>query len=238
MFKEKIQISSLDVDFNGELKLSSLFKYMQQVASHHVAELKLGSKELIPLNLLWVVIRMNVEIYRYPRIDEAVTFTTHPGDMKAFIYPRYFEIYDEKGNLLIAVSSMWCLINSDTRKVVLKPDGLVKIDGEPCDEDLPLSDKIRGDATSLVETRKVKYSEIDLNRHLNNTKYIEFIEDCHDSAFFENNRVTSLNINYDKEIKENQTVELYSNGQNPEIIKGMIDGNNCFTVELKYESRR
>lgn len=237
MFKEKIQISTSDVDFNSELRLSALFKYMQQVASHHCATLKVGSNELMELGLLWVVIRMSVKITRLPKLDEVVTFTTHPGDTRTFLFPRYFEVYDEKGKLLISVSSLWTIISKETRKVVLKPNGIKPIKGEQNKDDLPLPEKVVGEASSLVDTRKVKYSEIDINRHLNNTKYIEFIEDCHESSFFETHKVISLDINYDKEIKENQVVSLYSNKSEPEIIKGVVEGNNSFTVKLEYSSR-
>ena len=48
------------------------------------------------------------------------------------------------------------------------------IEGEDQVDQLPLADKVEHvEDLSFVEERKVRYNDIDLNGHLNNTKYIE-----------------------------------------------------------------
>ena len=237
MFKEKVLIASTDVDSNYELRLSNLFKILQLVASNHVHTLKVGHEELLAHNLLWVLIRMEVKIIRTPKLDEEILVTTHPGDQKSFIFPRYFQIYDKKGNLIINASSMWALIDKTTRKVVLKPADLVSLKGETNKEDMPLPEKVIGDASSLVETRRVRYTDIDLNGHLNNTSYIEYIINTHDNEFYKSNRISRIRINYDKEIRPTDAVDIYTNGNIPEIIKGKVGEINNFTAEIEYERR-
>ena len=237
MYKEKVQVTSVDVDQNLELRLSNLFKYMQQVASNHAESIKVGHWELFEHNMLWVVIRMEVKIYRTPKLDEIITIGTHPGVNRSFVYPRYFEIYDSKGKLIAAASSMWAMIDKDTRRVVLKPEGIRPIKPESDKDDLPLPEKVTGEANNEVDSRKVKYTEIDLNGHLNNTQYIEFLLDTHDPEFYNTHRIKGININYDKEIKAGDFVKIYSNSQSPEIIKGTVDGNNHFTALIEYENR-
>ena len=141
MYSEKIQITSNDIDENLELRLSSLFKFMQQVASHHVEKLHAGHLDLLEHNMLWVVIRMQVKIYKLPKYEEEIVVSTHAGETRSFIYPRYFEIYDDKKNLIVAVSSLWTIIDATTRKVVLKPQGITPIKGESDKDDLPLPEK-------------------------------------------------------------------------------------------------
>ena len=237
MYKEKVTITSLDVDSNLELKVSSLFKYMQVVASNHVGTLHAGHLDLMKYNMLWVVIRMDVKIYRTPKLEEELLFTTHPGETKSFIFPRFFEIYDKKGNLVIAVSSLWTLIDKTTRRVVLKPDGFVKIKAEKDKNDLPDPLKVSGEATNLVDTHKVRYTDIDLNGHFNNTSYIECILNTHNSDFYKKHRISSILINYDKEIRDGEKIDLYSNGGSPEIIKGKVGEENRFTAKISYEER-
>ena len=237
MYKQKIHITSLDVDSNLELKVSSLFKLLQLVGSNHVAELKAGHLDLMKYNMLWVVIRMDVKIYRTPKLEEDLLFTTHPGENKSFIFPRYFEIYDKKGELVISVSSLWALIDATTRRVVLKPDGFVKIKAEKDKNDLPDPTKIVGDASNLVNTHKVRYTDIDLNGHFNNTSYIECILNTHENDFYKKHRLSSISINYDREIRDGETIELFSNGNIPEIIKGKVGGENRFTAQIEYEER-
>lgn len=238
MYKEKVQITSVDVDENLEVRLSSLFKFMQAVASNHAEKIKVGHWELFKHNLLWVVIRMEVKIYRTPLLDEVITVTTHPGKTRSFIYPRYFEIFDKDGKLIVAASSLWTMIDKTTRRVVTKPQGLTPIKPEENKHDIPLPEKVVGEANDLVDTRKVRYSEIDLNGHLNNTQYIEFILDTHEPSFYREHRISSINISYEKEIKSEHTVCLYSNNKDKEIVRGNVDGANHFIAELTYEHRQ
>lgn len=237
MYKEKIQVTSIDVDENLEVRLSSLFKFMQQVGSNHAEKLKIGHWELFKHNMLWVVIRMNVKIYRSPILDEIITVTTHPGETKSFIYPRYFEIFDAKGNLIVAASSLWTIIDKTTRKVVMKPTGLAPIKAEKSKNDLPLPEKVVGDASTLVDTRNVRYTEIDLNGHLNNTEYIEFLLDTHEPEFYKEHRINEINICYEKEIKGGDVVKMYSNKTFPEIIKGKVNDGEHFSALVNYEIR-
>ena len=237
MYKEKVLIASTDVDSNYELRLSNLFKILQLVASNHVHSLGVGHEELLAHNLLWVLIRMEVKIFKTPLLDEEILVTTHPGEQKSFIFPRYFQIYDKKGNLIINASSMWALIDRTTRKVVLKPADLVSIKGEERKEDMALPEKVLGDASSLVETRHLRYTDIDLNGHLNNTSYIEYIINTHDNDFYKSHRIKSIRINYDKEIRPTDVVDIYTNNSYPEIIKGRVGEINNFTAEIEYEER-
>ena len=89
----------------------------------------------------------------------------------------------------------------------------------------------------LIETRKVRYSDVDLNGHLNNTKYIDYIIDIHDSGFYQKNRISHFVINYNKELMDNDIFSMYSNNNNPEYIKGEIDNSIAFEVNISYKER-
>ena len=237
MYKEKVHITSADVDQNLELRLSNLFKYFQIVGSNHVETLGLGHQDLFEHNLLWVVIRMEVKILRTPKLEEVVTFTTHPGDNRSFVFPRFYEVYDSKGKLIITASSMWALIDKTTRHVVTKPEGIKTIKGETHKDDIPLPEKVVGYALNEIVKRNVVYSDIDLNGHLNNTKYIEFMLDIHEPDFYKTHRISEVNVNYDKEIKYGDVVTLYSNLEEKEVIKGKVGEANHFTAQFTYETR-
>ena len=87
-----------------------------------------------------------------------------------------------------------------------------------------------------METRKVRYSDIDLNGHLNNTKYIDYIIDLHDSDFYKKNSIVRFLINYEKELMDNDVLNLFSDHQNPEYIKGEVD-KTAFEVNISYQER-
>ena len=240
MYQEKIFITSNDVDDHYDLKISTIFKYLQQVSTNHAELLGLGKKDTVDKGMFWVITRMKVIIHKMPKMLETLTVTTHPGDMMLFIFPRFYEVYNEQGELVISGSSSWVLLDNETHKVKMKPfgDGY-SLQGEKDERDIPVPEKVIGlDNIELVDERKVRYSDIDLNGHLNNTKYIDYITDTHDSHFYNKYCVKEILINYEKEIKDNDEVKLYSDNSIPEMIVGDVNDSHCFIAKINYEERK
>lgn len=234
MLSKKYYINSNDVDQFYDLKISSFFKMMQEVASQNAEELGIGHVQTNSKNLIWVITRFLVKIHKLPKYQEIVTLKTYPGKTIKFIFPRYFVLEDENGNKLIEASSTWLVLYNETRKVCISPFDK-DIEGEDQVDQLPLADKVEHvEDLSFVEERKVRYNDIDLNGHLNNTKYIEYILDIHDSNFYKEHEIKEILINYNHELKNNDLVSIYSNKQNPEIIKGNIGETNSFDVKVTY----
>ena len=238
MYQEKIFINSNDVDDHYDLKISTIFKYLQQVSTNHSEILGVGKKDTVEKGMFWVITRMKVKILKMPMMLETLTVTTHPGETMSFIYPRHYEVYNEQGELCIVGNAIWVLLDLNTHQVKMKPfpDGFV-IPAEKLPEDLGMPEKVISDNLEKVETRRVRYSDIDLNAHLNNTKYIDYIIDIHDIDFYKKHRVKEILINFEKEIKNGDSVELFSDGNFPEIIVGNVDGTRSFSAKVSYEDR-
>ena len=235
MFEEKFVVTSNDIDKKLEIRLSNLTRFMQQVATDHADKLKIGHKDLEKDHLMWVIIRTELDIYRLPKLDEEITISTHPGETKMFLYPRYFQVYDKHHKLLVSASSTWVMVNYDTRKLVYHPLKDKILPAESSEDDIPLPEKVIGDANTLVETRVAKYSEVDMNGHINNTRYLDYVLDLHHSEFHEEHSIKSVLINYDKEIMEGDSIELYSNNELTEIVHGKVSGTNSFLCKIVYE---
>ncbi len=237
MFEEKFVVNSNDVDQNCEIRLSNLTKYMQTVATDHADKLKIGRGDLMKERHVWVIVRTFLDIKCLPKLDEEFYISTHPGKTKMFLYPRYFQVFDKKHNLLVSASSTWVIINYDTRKVVISPlsDSILPEEKSPFDPDLP--EKVVGKADILKETRKAKYSEVDMNGHINNTRYLDYVLDLHDTKFHSEYRIASVLINFDKEVMEGDVMELYTNDSLTEIVHGKINGENKFSAKVEYVKR-
>ena len=237
MYKEKVLVTSVDVDNHLELKISSIFKFLQFVATNHAETIHIGQADTIDKGVCWVIIKMFLEIKRLPVLNEEIIVTTHPGETRGFIFPRYFQVYDKKGNLLINAASLWVLLNIETRKVETHPFPDRKFKYETSKEDLPIMGNIDDKDVKEVERRVVKYNDIDLNGHLNNVKYVEYMIDLHDKAYYDKYRVTSLLISYDKEIKDHEEVVLYSDNKLNETIRGEVDGASRFRAYITHKER-
>ena len=235
MFKKVFRISNNDVDTKFELKVSAIFRLFQDVAMLATKDAKVDSMSLSERNIDWVITRMNVEIKRLPKCDDEITVCTYPGKDMAMLYPRYFFIIDSKGEVIVRSSSIWALIDNNTRRVIVDRDAISKLPEEKFDNQLPLPEKISlPDDNRFIEKRTIHYSDLDFNSHMNNVRYVELLTDTHDSTFYKNHHIKSINLNYMKEIKEKEAVEIFTDASNPETISVNVNGSLAFLGKVTY----
>lgn len=237
MYEKKYRIESSDVDQHLNVKLSSLMRMMQDVATTHAEILEVGKESTIDRGMYWVITRYGVTILRAPKYLEIVNVITYPGDDMKFIFPRYFEIRSEKGELLVKASTTWMILDKNTHRVVMKPFGDSHLPGEHHEGEEPIPRKAIGDKVEFIEDRKVRYSDIDLNGHLNNTKYIEYVLDMKPTSFYKENHIKHIIINYEKELMGDMTLSLYSDNKNPEYIIGKSGNDIIFEINIEYDKK-
>jgi acyl-ACP thioesterase len=79
---------------------------------------------------------------------------------------------------------------------------------------------------------RVAFSDIDLIGHTNNVRYVVWAMDClpYEEAC---KSVKDLYINFNKETKEGETVQLFRL-QTPDgwYVEGRVDGKACFVVQI------
>ena len=210
-YKEKYYVKSSEVDIHQSLKLSSLLKILQDLATEGSKILNAGTDKTLDKGYLWVFSKLQISINRLPRYEETINLSTYPNEMMHFIYPRTFEIKDLEDNMLVKATSMWCLIDTNTRKIVLPSETGVGVKSDIKAD--PISKIITQDVR-LVESRVVKYTDLDLNKHLNNTRYLDYICDLYDSKFFMDHKIGKINIAFHQEVREGEVVDIYASSDN------------------------
>ena len=83
------------------------------------------------------------------------------------------------------------------------------------------------DGYKLAATETVRYSMLDVNKHVNNTNYITFAEDA--CGF---HGATSVEIVYHKEIVGGDILLYVKQEADVYYVVGEVDGTMCFTVKL------
>ena len=237
MFKKEFLIETSDVDALSELKLSSLFRYLQDTATEHAERLGCGQSEVLEKGRFWVITRYLVEVIKMPSYFQKINVYTYPVEGNKLLFPRLFKVTDENDNLLIKAASSWVILDKINHRVVIDPFEGKAFPTEKYDDDLPLPGKVMNVERELIESRKVRYSDVDLNAHLNNTKYIEYIMDTHDLEFYKKHRVKKVLINYNHELLSDQVINIRSNRELVENISGDVDGVNIFDAILEFEKK-
>ena len=228
-------VSNNDVDKKFQLKVAAIFRYFQDIALKATEDVGADSIALSKRNIDWVITRMAVDIKRLPKCNEEITVCTYPGKDMAMLYPRYFYILDSKGEVIVTSSSIWALIDNVTRKVIVDRDVISKLPGETSPYEHPLPEKIAiPENSNFIEKRTIHYSDLDFNSHMNNVRYIELLMDTHDSSFYESHRVSSITLNYIKEIKEKEAVDIFTDASNPETISVKSNGALAFLGKVTF----
>ena len=237
MYQKTFTVSNNDVDKRFRLKVAAIFRYFQDIALKATEDLGADSISLSKRNIDWVITRMAVEIKRLPKCNEEIVVHTYPGKDMAMLYPRYFFVTDANNRVIIRSSSVWALIDNVSRKVIVDREVISKLPEEYHESQMELPERIVIPTDSrFIEKRTIHYSDLDFNSHMNNVRYVELLMDTHDSSFYENNRVSFINLNYMKEIKEKEAVEIYTDASNPEVISVKTNGNIAFLGKVSFIS--
>ena len=199
-YEREYLLRSEHVDMRRKLRTSTLFGFLEEASIAHTEALGMGRDKTLDKGYLWVILQQSLCFRRTPSYDETILVRSWPGEMMHVLFPRYYEVLDEEGNVLIEGSALWALIDSSTRKLVFPERTGVHIDGMKADKEIPLPLTIKRMETSSSSSMDVPYSLCDLNGHLNNTRYFDLFED----VFFkdrEGKDYVSLSAEYLSEVR-------------------------------------
>jgi acyl-ACP thioesterase len=245
VFKNKYHIEFRDVDFTKKLRLSSLFCYFQDIAAEHAENLGFGIDKLMGrYGVTWVLMRIKVDITRIPVWNEEIEIETWPQKPKKIEFERDFIVRDAGGNVLVRAVSTWAIIDTETRD--LRKAEVIEVKYPAIKEERALDCRLgRLKAFGNLETayRKViGYSDIDMNGHLNNSKYIDFLMDCLTVENHEKFSLKTIEVNYVNEALPGDTITLYKDtsavGSNLIYIEGVNEkeGKVVFKSQLELEA--
>ena len=209
IYVKELEVSPVAVDQFGRLKASRLLEYLQNVAGDHSAILGTDQNSLMDKNLFWAVIRHRVQITRLPESGEKLRLETWPMPTTRTAYPRSTIAYDAQGNEFFRSISLWILMDGKTRAMVLPGKSGVQVNGllRGCELQAPSSmiPKEMGE----LEERTVRYTDLDLNGHMNNCRYLDWVNDLLPSAFHARHELREFTLCYMSEVREKESVGLH-----------------------------
>ena len=142
--------------------------------------------------------RQAIKFYKIPKIGREVTVESWVEETTPAFSVRDFHILDEEGKVLVIARTSWMMIDVVQRRPVKIPaDVLEKIPltSGKLEENL-LLEKLPPVNPDTGESFPVRYSDLDMNNHVNNITYVRWIMDGFDAEFRNKNRLEQLEINY------------------------------------------
>lgn len=208
IFRKTYAVSRSHADRFGRLKPSALLSFAQETAEEHCAQLALGSEALALQNLFWAVVRHRVQLIRLPRIGETITIETWPMPTTRSAFPRATAAYDDQGNEVFRVISLWVLVDKTSRSMVLPEKSGIDLTGTLRGCELAAPASIVAKAMEKTVARRVGYTELDCNGHMNNARYMDWVDDLLPCAFHREHPAKEFTLCYHSEATEGQNICL------------------------------
>jgi acyl-ACP thioesterase len=230
-----------DTDFNQKLKISKVFSLMQDAASLHAEKLGVHRETILSENnFVWILMRVFLKVERWPGLYEKIEIETWPLKPR-LRYERDFIFRDEKGEIIMRASSVWVVIDIEKRKIT-KENIMAKCNldyrkDRAAEEGKLFNIKLPKEMQKKDE-RIIRPSDIDLNLHVNNANYPDLVLDALGLSFQQKNEITAFEIDYMKEIKEGDNVEVFQGEEdNAYLFEGRANGEQSFKVRFEYQPR-
>ncbi|XP_076919504.1 palmitoyl-acyl carrier protein thioesterase, chloroplastic-like [Bidens hawaiensis] len=232
VFRQNFHIRSYEVGAGQTVTTETLINLMQETCINHVKAGGawgggLGSThEMCKKNLIWVMAKLQMEVDRYPIWDDVIQIDLSNGAYGKIGMCSNWTFCDAKtGEKLLRASCIWLMMNEETRKLSKFPDEVRnELDvfytntTPPTIKEDPRKFLTLGE--SIIDyTRngiKPRWSDLDINQHVNNAKYFGWILESVPYSILENYELASMTLEYFRECRKDSVLQscTYVTGTN------------------------
>jgi len=236
-YTQNFYVSGNHVDFAQCIHAHTLQSNLLDCAFAHADKLGVGrnSVQSATGGGVWVLIRLRVELQRPLLYAQEFTIDTWPTGTKGPYFGRDFVI--RCGDKTVGkASSSWLITNPETKRIV-RPNMIAIVGGvapnTPQISHMVL-DKIKPpEKLTPIGRHEVRYSDLDMNNHVNNTRYLAIAADAlklHERKQY----ITAWQINYIEQCVASEVIDLccgeYVDGTL--YVAGRVDGRRRFDMRV------
>lgn len=240
IFIKEYEINIFDVDTEQICKFSSILNYLWDIfisQEHYLGETK---EEFIKDKCVWIILKYDIDIYKYPKYKEIITVETKVLGSKKFYLYRESVIKNYKGEIIC--KAFYILISIDFYKrspvkILQNKIELYKIDKEL--ETIPILDDIsKIDKEDYKKSYRIRYSDIDTNGHVNNVRYMEMAIDTLPRDILNEYRLYNIKVLFKKESNDKDILhissELIYDNEDIITIHYIKNNNKKILTKLQY----
>ena len=236
VFEKEYALRGSDFDCCDRLRPASVLDLFQDVAGIHANELGVGFDDLIAREMIWVLTKVKYEVVGAVRRYDRVRVRTWPLPPSRVNFRREYLIEDLSGTPLVHGTSEWVVVHSEKRRVL--PAGNVYPDEEYCLQQL-FEGRLRkipaapaeGEGYGVTPT----FTHLDINGHVNNTKYADYVLDA--LQLPRDKAVRAFQLDYHRELLLGTPVQLHWQWQeDTALVCGRNEaGENMFCCSVACE---
>lgn len=201
IYTDHFKIRTSEINHLKVIHPHALIQLMQEASMQHTIGMKVSVWDMEHMKTAWVLLKMKVEIFSYPALNQSVTVKTYPSGLEGYFTYRDYLMYDQDNNLIATASSMWTMMHIESRKMVKIPENFGTLVYKDIVSLAKPDKKIPSlSSADMTSTIKVNYFHLDWNGHVNNVQLIKMIMETLDSSIHVHKSLKSLNIQYKNEV--------------------------------------
>jgi len=209
----KFHIESYVCDFTEKATITVMSRFLLDAASIHAQQREFGYEQISKDNVAWVLSRLSIQMDEYPDHNQDLTVETWIETVARFFTQRCFCFINQSGKIIGHARTVWAAIDMQTRRPIdipaWRPDMLQYVDSEiQCPiEKMSKILPVEGEDSAMGYT--VRYSDIDINKHMNSVKYIEHAVNTFDLDIFKEKFIHKFEIVFLAEGMFGDKLKLY-----------------------------
>ncbi|XXG78430.1 hypothetical protein AAC387_Pa08g2378 [Persea americana] len=243
VFRQTFVIRSYEIGPDKTATMETIMNLLQETALNHVMSSGLAgdgfgaTHEMSLRKLIWVVTRINIQVEKYScwgdvvEIDTWVAASGKNGMRRDWIIRDY-----STQQIITRATSTWVIMNRETRRLSKIPEQ-VREEVKPFYLDRSVikntndSNKIdrlsEETAESIRSGLAPRWSDMDVNQHVNNVKYIGWILESVPMNVLEDYNLTSMTLEYRRECRQSHLLESLTSMKEAEVETNLVIASSC-----------
>lgn len=205
---EHFRVRFNEADATGFATIQTLGNWLQEAADQNARAMGWAREQLQARRLFWALTGLRISLTRYPRWRETATLATWPAGADRLFAWRDFELSDATGATLGVATSAWLLVNEDSRRPIrMLPEIGAAALPRPRALTHDFREKLAPPERAEHERQfQVRRSDLDVNGHVNNVTFIEWVVESVPPGSIGTARVTDITLEFQAEALLGDTV--------------------------------
>lgn len=245
MFEKEFQLRYFEMNKHGEAAPTTILTLLEETASDHCCSINHSLYDLVKQNIGWVLLSGVMQIDRYPKHKENIKIITWLSSYSTVKGIRENIIYDERGNIIGRAKGLWVFFDIQKRRPIQIFDDIKEkwsFNNKECIS-YDIIKKIKAiDSASYMKEFFVNRFDIDMNEHVNNIRYLQWVMESIPDEIIDNYYLHSIDGRFISEAQYGDTVLSFterdsSNNAFMHTIK--VQGSNqvCATAKTLWKER-
>ena len=231
---ETFHVRAYEVDPRGRVAIQTLCNYFQEAAGNHAETYGVSVADLLDQGLTWVLARLHVQMDRYPRMGSTIRIETWPSGIEGLLATRDFRFFEVQNDTVEEIgrgTSGWIVIDAAGKRPVRVPAVITEIQLPDLPPTIPNAFS-KFDVPDYADHQcryGVRYSDLDINQHVNNVRYAEWAVGSVPDDILHTHQIHRLELQFKAETTFGDAVVARATRQN-------VPDGATFTHRLLRES--